>query len=279
MAETQAFVSVNGVSVPVSNIPWNGSTGAAQAITLRDPVSGAGAFVTSSNALKVDSSGQTQPISAASLPLPSGAAQDGTDATGVTQLAGGVGIRGWLSGCFSKLSSIATSVAGTLTVGGSVSVSNFPATQPVSGSVSVSNFPATQPVSGTVAVSGTVSSNATLQNGTGKNSSGTGQFLPMADSSASIDVAAGTTTTLVAGVAGKTTYVCSYVIMANGTGSVKFAYGATPTALCGAMAVTAETGVAAGTGVGILLVVPAGQDFKIVTVGAPVQGHLSYFQV
>lgn len=40
---------------------------------------------------------------------------------------------------------------GTLTVGGSVSVSNFPATQPVSGTVAVSNFPATQPVSGTVA--------------------------------------------------------------------------------------------------------------------------------
>jgi len=35
------------------------------------------------------------------------------------------------------------------TVSGSVSVSNFPATQPVSGSVSVSNFPATQAVTGT----------------------------------------------------------------------------------------------------------------------------------
>ena len=32
---------------------------------------------------------------------------------------------------------------------GSVSVSNFPATQPISGAVSVSNFPATQPVTGT----------------------------------------------------------------------------------------------------------------------------------
>jgi hypothetical protein len=48
----------------------------------------------------------TQPISAASLPLPTGAAQDGTDATGITQLAGGVGIRGWLSGIFSKLTSL-----------------------------------------------------------------------------------------------------------------------------------------------------------------------------
>jgi len=36
---------------------------------------------------------------------------------------------------------------GSLTVDGSVSVSNFPATQSVSGSISVSNFPATQPVS------------------------------------------------------------------------------------------------------------------------------------
>ena len=38
----------------------------------------------------------------------------------------------------------------TVVDSGSVSVSNFPATQPISGSVSVSNFPATQPVSGTV---------------------------------------------------------------------------------------------------------------------------------
>lgn len=40
----------------------------------------------------------------------------------------------------------------TQPVSGSVSVSNFPTTQPISGSVSVSNFPATQPVSGTVGI-------------------------------------------------------------------------------------------------------------------------------
>jgi hypothetical protein len=40
-----------------------------------------------------------------------------------------------------------------LAVSGTISVGNFPATQPVSGSVSVSNFPATQPVSGSVSVS------------------------------------------------------------------------------------------------------------------------------
>jgi hypothetical protein len=42
-----------------------------------------------------------------------------------------------------------TDGGGSLTVDGSVSVSNFPATQPVSGTVAVSNFPATQAVTGT----------------------------------------------------------------------------------------------------------------------------------
>lgn len=75
----------------------------------------------------------TQAVSAAALPLPNGAAADGTDATGVTAPPGGVGIRGWLSGIYGKL-------AGTLTVGGTVSVSG---TLPVSGTF----YPATQPVS------------------------------------------------------------------------------------------------------------------------------------
>jgi hypothetical protein len=73
----------------------------------------------------------TQAVSASSLPLPTGAAtaagvaavatalgtpaQDGTDATGVTAPTGGVGIRGWLSGSYSKLTAIATALAGTLT--------------------------------------------------------------------------------------------------------------------------------------------------------------------
>jgi len=86
----------------------------------------------------------TQPVSGtvSISTLPGSPAQDGTDATGVAQVAGGVGIRGWLSSIYNRLS-------GTLTT----SVSNFPATQPVSGTVSVSNFPATQPISGSVAVS------------------------------------------------------------------------------------------------------------------------------
>ena len=38
--------------------------------------------------------------------LPGSPAQDGTDASGVTQLTGGIGIRGWLSGIYSKLSNV-----------------------------------------------------------------------------------------------------------------------------------------------------------------------------
>lgn len=104
-----------------------------------------------------------QPVSATALPLPAGAAQDGTDATGVTPPTGASGIRGWLSSCYQQLASILAKLNGTVAVtgtfwpstqpvSGSVSVSNLPATQPVSGTVAVSNLPATQPVSGSVNV-------------------------------------------------------------------------------------------------------------------------------
>ena len=63
----------------------------------------------------------TQPISAASLPLPTGAAQDGTDGTGITPPTGATGIRGWLSGIYSK-------VSGSIAVTGTF----WQTTQPVS---------------------------------------------------------------------------------------------------------------------------------------------------
>ena len=69
----------------------------------------------------VIASDQIVPISAASLPLPSGAAADGSDGNGITAPSGGAGIRGWLSGIYSRLGS-------PLAVTGSF----YPATQPVS---------------------------------------------------------------------------------------------------------------------------------------------------
>lgn len=53
--------------------------------------------------------------------LPGSPAQDGTDATGVTQLSGGAGIRGWLSGIFSTIGSI-IGVAGSAAPGKGVLV-------------------------------------------------------------------------------------------------------------------------------------------------------------
>lgn len=71
----------------------------------------------------------TQPISAANLPLPAGAAQDGTDGTGIAQPTGGIGIRGWLSGIYKAVTgTITTAISGTVAVTGTF----FQATQPVS---------------------------------------------------------------------------------------------------------------------------------------------------
>lgn len=67
---------------------------------------------TNANPLTVTIANQQsiQPVSVSSLPLPTGAAQDGNDASGVAAPAGGSGIRGWLSGIYAKL-------GGTLAVG------------------------------------------------------------------------------------------------------------------------------------------------------------------
>lgn len=48
-------------------------------------------------------------------------AQDGIDVTAAVQLTGGVGIRGWMSGCFTRLSSILTAIGAPMqATGGTV---------------------------------------------------------------------------------------------------------------------------------------------------------------
>ena len=88
----------------------------------------------------------TQPVSATSLPLPTGAATSTLQTTINTTLGSPFQAGG-------SIGNTAFGISGSLPAGtnalGSVSVSNFPATQPISGSVSVSNFPATQAVTGT----------------------------------------------------------------------------------------------------------------------------------
>lgn len=74
----------------------------------------------------------------------------------------GSGTGGWGGAGTPFVTIMNTSIPVTFSGNPSVSVSNFPATQPVSGTVSVSNFPATQAVSGTVSVN----THAVTQSGT-----------------------------------------------------------------------------------------------------------------
>jgi hypothetical protein len=83
----------------------------------------------------------TQPVSAASLPLPSGAAQDGTDANNILPPTGGAGIRGWLSGIYIKLNG--TQAGTSATNGPSVQGMTGGVPMPVSGTF----WQATQPIS------------------------------------------------------------------------------------------------------------------------------------
>lgn len=107
-------------------------------------------------------------VVSAFLPLPTGAATDGTDGTGITPPTGGTSIRGWLSGIYSKLTgTVATSRTWTLSSAtDSISVIGGASTDVTDraarllGHVSVDTAPttavtgtfwqATQPISGTV---------------------------------------------------------------------------------------------------------------------------------
>jgi hypothetical protein len=84
-----------------------------------DPVSGAAIgnfWINATQSTKLASPPSTANIVPVA-PVPIGAALDGTDASGVTQLTGGVGIRGWLSGIYSK-------IAATLNVAAVLGTSN-----------------------------------------------------------------------------------------------------------------------------------------------------------
>lgn len=110
--------------------------------------SGTYAQVTGSNALKVDNSAVTQPISATSLPLPSGASTSALQLTGNTSL----------SSIDSKLTSpLAVSQSGIWTTGRTWNLLN------TTDSVNIGNFPATQAVTQSTSpwvISGAVIANA-----------------------------------------------------------------------------------------------------------------------
>lgn len=89
----------------------------------------------------------TQPVSAASLPLPSGASTSALQSTGNTSMAS-IDTKTPALGQTTMSGSQPVTIASNQSAV-PVSGTFWQATQPVSGSVSVSNFPATQAVSGT----------------------------------------------------------------------------------------------------------------------------------
>jgi hypothetical protein len=108
-------------SVAVSNLPTT------QAVSGSVSVGNFPATQTVSGTVSVGNFPATQAISATSLPLPTSAAQDGTDGTGITQPTGGAGIRGWLSGIYHLLSTTLTvSISGTpsVSISGTPSIAN-----------------------------------------------------------------------------------------------------------------------------------------------------------
>jgi hypothetical protein len=126
------------LAVSASSLPL--PSGAATSTLQSSIITALGSPAQAGGAVSVSNFPSTQTVSAVSLPLPTGAAQDGTDATAAVQPTGGAGIRGWLSGIYTKLT-------GTLSVswsGQSVSVSSlpsFPAGSNAIGTVGVTSIP------------------------------------------------------------------------------------------------------------------------------------------
>ena len=147
------------------------ATGATQNIPFPN---GNGQAPMAESAPVVIASDQVVPVSVTALPLPTGAAADGSDATGIVPPTGGDGIRGWLSGIYARLGN-PLSVTGTF----------WQATQPVS-LASLPALPAGSNSIGAISnsafgISGTLpafASTPTINIGTAPSIAVTGAFYP-----------------------------------------------------------------------------------------------------
>jgi hypothetical protein len=103
--------------------------------------------------------------------------------------------------------------------------------------------------------------------------------------SAPINVSTATTTQLVALSGSTKVYVTSFDVIAGGTGNITFEYGTGSacgtgtTVLTGAYNLTAQAGISKGSGIGPVLVVPAGNALCVLTSAAvQMSGSVSYQQ-
>jgi hypothetical protein len=129
----------------------------------------------------------------------------------------------------------------------------------------------------------------TLSGGSGLPTGGanSGGSLVQASSSTVINTSSATTTQLVAGVSGQKIYVTAWDVMAGGSGTITLEYGTQTTSPCdtgttpltGPYPLIAQAGIAKGSGLSPVFVVPSGAQLCART-SAPVQmsGSVSYAQ-
>lgn len=192
--------------------------------------------------------------------------------------------------------------SGTFTVGGTVAVSNFPATQPVSGTVTANagtGFPAVAAAGSGSAVSvitvqgnsaGTpipVTLGASPSFNIAQNSGGS-TVLTQCDNSIPVNVGSATTTTLRAGTAGMKIRVCSYLLSVGNAGTtaqISYGSGGCTTITSSFTGPLPNSGTATiggiyseGSGLGEVITVPTGADLCLITTGTAIQvaGHFSY---
>jgi hypothetical protein len=117
------------------------------------------------------------------------------------------------------------------------------------------------------------------------NTGGSPTSIIQAGASVPISISTATTTQLVAAVGGKAIYVTAWDVISAGTTNFSFEYGSGSncatgtTALTGAYSLVAQFGAAKGSGLGPVLVVPAGNALCAVSSAAvQVSGSLAYTQ-
>ena len=139
------------------------------------------------------------------------------------------------------------------------------------------------------AIAGSGTTTLTLSGGSGLPTGGanSGGSLVQASSSTAINIASATTTQLVAGVSGQKIYVTAWDVMAGGSGTITLEYGTQTTSPCdtgttlltGPYPLIAQAGLAKGSGLSPVFVVPAGAQLCARTSAAvQISGSVSYAQ-
>lgn len=148
--------------------------------------------------------------------------------------------------------------------------------------VTIANDSAARAVGGEGAVNAAAPSGAVMS---GARSGANMVELTQASASVPINVSTATTTQLVALSGSTVIRVTSFDVIAGGSGSITFVYGTGTncgtgtTSLTGAYPLTAQAGIAKGSGLGPVLIVPAGNALCVTTSAAvQMSGSVSYTQ-